>query len=121
MLVAKINPPAKRIVQTTPFSQTELTGEYMLARCTQLNIDPTPNTPTDEIIFMVRFGSVKYYQNPDGSNGDPVFDVVISARVVFTSAELSDWGTDDTIVYQKIATKLGFSILSTENLPISNN
>jgi len=72
MLVAKINPPAKRIVQTTPFSQTELTGEYMVARCTQLNIDPTPNTPTDEIIFMVRFGSVKYYQNPDGSNGDPV-------------------------------------------------
>ncbi len=54
MLVAKINPPAKRIVQTTPFSQTELTGEYMVARCTQLNIDPTPNTPTDEIIFYER-------------------------------------------------------------------
>ena len=100
MLVAKINPLAKRIVQTTPFSQTELTGEYMVA---------------------VRFGNVKYYQNPDGSNGDPLMDTVISARVTFTSAELSDWGTDDTIVYQKIAQKLGFTIVSTENLPISNN
>lgn len=121
MLVAKISPAAKRIVQTTPFSQTELTGEYMVAKCTQLNIDPTPNTPTDEIIFSVRFGSVKYYQNPDGSNGNPIMDTVISARVAFTNEELADWGTDDSYVYGKIAQKLGFTIVSTENLPIQNN
>lgn len=121
MLVAKINPPAKRIVQSNPFTQTELTAEYMTARCTQLNIDPTPNSPTDEILFAVRFGSVKYNQNPDGTNGNPIFDTVISCRVAFTSAELSDWGTDDSVVYQKIGQKLGFNIVSTENLPIQNN
>lgn len=121
MLVCKINPPAKRIVQVTPFNQSELLGEYMVAKCTQLNINPVPDGVMDEILFSVRFGSVKYPQNPDGSNGNPIFDTVITARVAFKSSDLSNWGTDDSYVYQKIAEKLGFTIISSENLPIQNN
>lgn len=121
MLVAKVTPLAKKIYQTNPFTQAELTADSMVAKCTQLNISPTPNSVNDEIVFSVRFGNIKYYKNPDGSNANPMLDVVIACQVKFTQSELSDWGTDDTIVYTKIAQKLGFTISSTENLPLQGS
>ena len=33
MLVAKISPAAKKIIQKTPFEQEVLTGEYMIVQC----------------------------------------------------------------------------------------
>lgn len=114
MLVAKINPPAKKIVQDTPFSQTEVTGEYMIAKCNQLIIGAAQGSLNNEVHFQVKFGNLKYEQNPDGSNKPAILDAVIVTRVVFTQQELSDWGTDDTIIYGKIANKLGFNIVSTQ-------
>ena len=121
MLVAKVNPPAKRVYQDNPFHTAEITAEYMVAKCTQLAVSPVPNSPSDEIIFKVRFGQIRYDKNPDGSNGNPILDTIITARVTFTTQELSNWGTDDTYVYQKIAEKLGFNIVSTEILPMHYN
>lgn len=114
MLVAKVNPPAKKILQTNPFQQTEITAEYMIAKCTQLVIGASQGSLNDEVQFQVKFGNLKYEQNPDGTNKPVILDVILNTRVVFSQSELSDWGTDDSIVYQKIANKLGFSILSTE-------
>jgi hypothetical protein len=114
MLVAKINPPAKKIVQDTPFSQTEVTAEYMIAKCTQLVIGASQGSLNNEVQFQVKFGNLKYEQNPDGSNKPAILDAVIVTRVIFTQQELSDWGTDDTIIYSKIANKLGFNILNTQ-------
>jgi hypothetical protein len=114
MLVAKINPPAKKIFQKSPFEQHEVLANYMIAKCTQLVIGGQQGSPNEEVTFNVKFGEIKIEKNPDGTDKPPLFDVIMHARVVFTQAELSDWGTDDTIVYAKIANKLGFNILSTE-------
>lgn len=114
MLVAKVNPPAKKIMQQNPFQQTEITAEYMVAKCIQLVIGGAQGSLNDEIQFQVKFGNLKYEQNPDGTNKPPILDILLNTRVVFTQSELSDWGTDDTIVYNKIANKLGFNIISTE-------
>lgn len=114
MLVAKVNPPAKKIMQQNPFQQTEITAEYMVAKCTQLVIGGAQGSINDEVQFQVKFGNLKYEQNPDGTNKPPILDILLNTRVVFSQSELSDWGTDDTVVYSKIANKLGFNILSTE-------
>ena len=114
MLVAKVNPPAKKILQVNPFQQTEITAEYMIAKCTKLVIGGSQGSLNDEIEFQVKFGNLKYEQNPDGSNKPPMLDVVLNTKVTFSQTELSDWGTDDTIVYGKIANKLGCNIESTQ-------
>lgn len=116
MLVAKINPPAKKIFQKSPFEQFEIPANYMIAKCTQLVIGGQSGNPNEEVTFNVKFGEIKIEKNPDGTDKPPLFDVIMHARVVFTQDELSDWGTDDTIVYSKIANKLGFNIISTETI-----
>lgn len=121
MLVAKINPPAKRVIQKTPFESQEFLGEYMVARCSKLVIGATSSSLNDKIEFEVRFGSIKYEKNLDGSQGTPLFDKVTHAFVSFTHSELSNWGTDDSIVYDKIAEKLGFNIVETSLIDLPFN
>ena len=113
MLVAKINPPAKRVIQKTPFESKEFIGEYMIARCSKLVVGAMSSSFNDKIEFEVRFGSIKYEKNLDGSQGKPLFDKVTHHFVNFTHSELSNWGTDDSVVYSKIADKLGFNIVET--------
>jgi hypothetical protein len=118
MLVARVNPPAKKVFQTSPFSQVEVEGDLMIAKCSSLVVGAMFGTQNDEITFQVRFGKIKYEKNPDGTNGNPIFDIVVVTRVNFTSQEMADWGTDDSIVYDKIAEKLGFDVISTEVMNI---
>ena len=114
MLVAKINPPAKRVVQKSPFTTQEFTAEYMIAKCNKLVIGAVPGSFNDKTEFAVKFGSIKYEKNPDGTDTKPLLEVVVTTNVNFTQAELSNWGTDDSVVYTLIAQKLGFEIISTE-------
>ena len=107
MLVAKINPPAKRVMQTGPFSTQEFTGDCMIARCDKLAIGAP-----DKIEFTLRFGNITYEKNIDGSQGRAMFDKVYQTRMEFTAAEMASWGTDDSVVYEIIAQKLGFTVLS---------
>ena len=121
MLVAKINPPAKRVVQVTPFQSQEFLGEYMIAKCTRLSIGAIPSSFNDKIEFEVKFGAIKYETNLDGSQGKALLDAVTHTSIGFTHSELSNWGTDDSVVYTQIAEKLGFNIveLSTIDLPFN--
>lgn len=120
MLVAKINPPAKKIVQTNPFNATELTGNQMIVKCTQLVIGGASGSNSGEIRFDVRFGNVEYEKNPDGTNGTAIFQILAIHQEKFTQEELSNWGTDDTIIFNLIAQKMGFNIVSTEDIPSLN-
>ena len=118
MLVARVNPPAKKVFQTSPFTQVEVEGDLMIAKCSNLVVGAMSGTQNDEITFQVRFGKIKYEKNPDGTDGNPTFDIVVVTRVNFTAQEMADWGTDDSIVYDKIAEKLGFDVVSTEVMNI---
>jgi hypothetical protein len=53
MLVAKINPPAKRVIQTSPFTSQEILGEYMIVRCDRIVIGAVASTFNDKIEFEV--------------------------------------------------------------------
>lgn len=120
MLVATINPPAKKLAQATPFSTTELTANQMMIRCTSLVIGGGGQSNSELIKFDVRFGTVEYQQNPDGSQGNALFNILVIYNATFTQAELSDWGTDDSVIFNKIAQKLGFNIVSIEDVPTLN-
>ena len=120
MLVATINPPAKKIVQSTPFSSTELTANQMIVKCTQLVIGGAAGSNSDQTRFEARFGTVVYEQNPDGTNGNAIFNTLVIHSTSFTQQELANWGTDDTIIFTLIAQQLGISVITTEDIPTLN-
>jgi len=120
MLVATINPPAKKVVQSTPFSSTELTANQMIVKCTQLVIGGAAGSNSDQTRFEARFGSVDYQKNPDGSNGNASFNTLVIHSTSFTQQQLANWGTDDTIIFTLIAQQLGVSIVKTEDVPTLN-
>jgi len=120
MLVATINPPAKKVVQSTPFSSTELTANQMIVKCTQLVIGGAAGSNSDITRFEARFGNVVYEQNPDGTNGNAIFNTLVIHSTSFTQQELANWGTDDTIIFTLIAQQLGISVITTEDIPTLN-
>lgn len=121
MLVAKINPPAKKFIQDTPFSVKEFLGEYMVAKCTKLPLGANSQSVNDKIEFTVKFGNIKYEPNLDGTPGSPLFELVYLANVNFKGDELSNWGTDDSIVYTILAQKFNFQVVETFELDIPFN
>jgi hypothetical protein len=120
MLVATINPPAKKVVQSTPFSSTELTANQMIVKCTQLVIGGAAGSNSDITRFEARFGTVAYEKNPDGTNGNAIFNTLVIHSTSFTQQELANWGTDDTIIFTLIAQQLGISVITTEDIPTLN-
>jgi hypothetical protein len=111
MLIARINPPAKRIIQTGPFETKEFTGDLMILRCEKLTVGTN-----EDIEIEVRFGNVKYERNLDGSQGKALFDKVYRMNVSLTQQEAAGWGTDDSVLYDIVAQKLGLSV--TEKIEI---
>jgi hypothetical protein len=103
MLLAKINPPVEKIYQVTAFEKTVVTGSFMSAKTQTYVIGGNTSS------FEVRYGNVVF----DEDQTPKEFDVLVRDTVKFTSQELSDWGTDDLVILQKIATKMGITILST--------
>jgi len=120
MLVATINPPAKKLVQSTPFSSTELTANQMICKCTQLVIGGSGASNSNNVKFEVRFGTVEYEKKPDGTNGNAIFNILLIYGAEFTQQELANWGTDDTVIFNLVAQKLGFNIVSTQDVPTLN-
>lgn len=112
MIVAKITPPAKRVIQDSPFTTKEFSGDIMVVKCKYL-IGVTGTGQNDKVEFDVKFGNIKYESNPDGSQGNSIFEEIYSTRVMIDGASLSNWGTDDTIVYNIVAQKLGIQVVST--------
>jgi hypothetical protein len=63
---------------------------------------------------------VEYQKNPDGTNGNAVFNTLLIHSTSFTQQELANWGTDDTIIFTLIAQQLGVTIVKTEDVPTLN-
>lgn len=117
MLAAKISPKAKKVMQVSPLETKEFTADYMSAKCTRLVIGGgSGNNSRTE--FSLRFFNVKYDTNPDGSQGRALMDIVMVHNVSFSESELASWGTDDSVVLDLIAQKLGFQIISKETIDI---
>jgi hypothetical protein len=107
MLLAKISPAAKQIVQTSPFESSEVIAEYMSALARPYALGAS------KVNFEVIFGNLVEVGQPDSEEKVQHFSGVTSSSVVLEGEELASWGTDDSVVLNAIAAKLGTSVVST--------
>jgi hypothetical protein len=101
MLIAKINPPAIKVVSHTPFSSTTKNLEYM-------SVAARPYIPgASETNFQIQFG------NPILNDESQIINLTSesSSQLFMTSEELSTWGTNDNTLLTLICTKLGVSVV----------
>jgi hypothetical protein len=111
MLLAKINPPAKITTQDSPFSQpTETVAEYMRVFVDRYLM----GSPAAR--FNVSFGLLV----PNGINRFEFRPIHVQS-VLLEGTELDDWGTDDTVIFTKVADKIGISVTETVDLNIQND
>lgn len=98
MLLGKLATPATKVYQNGAFSSTTATAEYIVVSTRRFVIGE------DIINFEIRFGNIVI------ENDENRFDIVLRENIEMTSAELSTWGTDDSVLLDLIATKLGTTI-----------
>jgi hypothetical protein len=104
MLLAKINPAATFTSQDGPFAQpTIVTADYLtaLARPYVAGADKTN--------FEIQFGT--YVPAVDGQPAK--FNRVQSSQLVLSAQELASWGTDDSVLLDAVASKLGTAVVET--------
>lgn len=101
MNLAKINPTVKKTFQISPFETKIEEAEYMFILANQYLIGGK------QVTFEVRFGVL----NLEAKDNADKFKVLMRESVTLTKDEISDWGTDDSVIFEKIATKLGTSVV----------
>lgn len=99
MLLGKLATPATKVYQNGAFGSTVATAEYMAVSTQRFVIGE------DETSFELRFGNVVT------ENEQERFDIVLRENLKMTSEELSTWGTDDSVLLDLIAAKLGTTII----------
>lgn len=98
MLLGKLETPATKVYQSGPFSTTAASAEYIVVSTQKYVIG------SSDVNFELRFGNIIT------ENNEERFDILLRENVKMTSDELSTWGTDDSVLLDLIATKLGTSI-----------
>ena len=98
MLIGKLAVPAIKVYQIDAFNSTTATAEYLSVSTHKFVIGE------DETSFDLRFGNIII------ENGKERFDILLREVIKLTSKELAAWGTDDSVLLDIIAAKLGTSI-----------
>lgn len=116
MLLAKISPEATFTSQAGPFAQpTIITAEYLTALARPYIAGASQTN------FEVIFGSyvpviagVEASEGVEAIQAQPAqFIRVQSSQIVLSAEELASWGTDDSILLEAVASKLGTSVIGT--------
>ena len=100
MIIAKLTHPIIKTYHGLNFSTITVSGSYLTAN-TQEYILGAPFSS-----FMCRVGTLEY----DESGLAKYFKDFSRNKVILTSEELSNWGTDDTACLEAIVTKLGLEV-----------
>lgn len=100
MMYSQITPAAEKTTQVTPFSAITESANLMSAVARPYILGAT------KVNFQVTFGNGTITDNQVSN-----FAELLSTNVILTSDELSNWGTDDSVVLEAIATKLGATSL----------
>jgi hypothetical protein len=98
MLLGKLATPATKVYQNGAFNTTVSTAEYMAVSTQRfvMGLDVTD--------FELRFGNIIIEDENER------FDILLRENISMTSDELSTWGTDDGVLLDLIATKIGTTI-----------
>ena len=100
MLLGKLSKAAEKVYKATPFTTMLVTAEYMSVSAGKYVIG------AKEVSFELRFGKLTF----DADKKPKEFEVVIRDSAKLTNEELVTWGTDDSVVLDLIAAKLGVTI-----------
>jgi hypothetical protein len=100
MLYAQITPAAEKSIQLNPFSAITESADLMFAVARPYALGAT------KVNFQVTFGNGTITDDKVSN-----FQELLSSNVTLTSDELSNWGTDDSVVLGTIAAKLGTTSL----------
>lgn len=111
MLLAKIDPPANIVVQTSPFEHSVISAPYM-------SVLANPYIPNADVTnFILSFGHTVPPSPPEEPQL-PLYIFVYTYQIQLTKEELSTWGTDDEELYEIIANKIGCSIVEFINVDL---
>jgi hypothetical protein len=98
MIFAQINPPLSIIRQDTLFNPTPeyITGSYLTAIANQYILG------ANKVNFRITYGECIF-------DGDTIveFKNIHSDNVELLEEDIEDWGTDDSVILNKIAEKQG--------------
>lgn len=103
MLLGKLATPAVKVFQDGPFKTTNATAEYLVVSTRNYVIGGS------DVAFEIRFGNI--ITEKQGDVDIERFDSIIRDEVKLTTEELASWGSDDSVVLDLIAAKLGTSIV----------
>jgi len=98
MILGKLATPALKVIQNGAFGNTTVTADYMVVSTQRFVIGE------DTIDLELRFGNVIT------ENEQERFDIVLRQNIEMTSEELATWGTDDSILLDLVALKLGTTL-----------
>lgn len=102
MLYAKINPKASFVKQENPFSApVTVEAEFLTALARPYAAG------AKETNFEVQFGNAIL----DEEGAIKGVQGISSINVVLTTAELENWGVDDSAMLEAVATKLGTNVV----------
>jgi hypothetical protein len=107
MLVSKITPSAKKIVNSDPFNVVTEDLNYM-------SIIARPYVAgSEKVNFQINYGTIKL-----NDKEEPVgFSQGSSSKLTMTSDEIETWGTDDSVLFSLVAGKLNISIVEIVEVP----
>ena len=112
MLVAKINPPAKFYSQDSPFSDPKV----RIADTLRVNAE-SYKMGADKVRFQAVFGMLV----PMGIDTFE-FSGMHTQILELEGNDLADWGEDDSVIFGKIAAKIGgFTITEVIDVKIKND
>jgi hypothetical protein len=98
MLLGKLATPASKVIQNGAFGNTIATADYMVVSTQRFVIGE------GKISFELRFGNIIT------ENEKERFDIVLRQIIEMTSEELATWGTDDSVLLDIVALKLGTTL-----------
>lgn len=98
MLLGKLSTQATKVYQNGAFNTTTATADYLNVSTEKYVIGAS------EVHFELRFGNII----TEGS--EERFDILLRDRLTMTSEELATWGTDDGVLLDLVAQKLGNTI-----------
>ncbi len=103
MLFGKINPTAKIPTMTDPFTYAITEATHIAATADNYNLG------AKQTRFTVYYGVPTFDENQVMVG----FRMHLSTSVSFDDTEMADWGTDDTVMLNKIAAKIGTTVEET--------
>lgn len=99
MLYAKISPAAQITVQDGPFSTKVETVEFVAITAHSYSMGDDP------VRFTVSYGKPQFHNEIYIR-----FDAKYQQNVILEASDLAQWGTDDSVVFEIIGEKQGFTV-----------